>query len=221
MIIGNGLLASICSQINNENYIIFASGVSNSKEQNDEEFNRELSLLTKYLSTEKKLIYFSTCSVEDYYLKDTKYIKHKLKIEELIKNTCKRYVIFRLPIVIGKCSNPNTFFNYFKHKILNNESFVVLENSYRYIITSDILSKYFDKIIPLAENKIISIVDDKNFNIIDIITHMELLLNNKAKYTIGDGGTNYKINNIDMKLLLKENYVVKMKLEDYNLKDYL
>jgi hypothetical protein len=221
MIIGNGLLASICSKVNNEDCIIFASGVSNSKEQNDEEFNRELSLLIKYIYTDKKLIYFSTCSIEDYSLTDTKYIKHKLKIEELIKNACNKYVIFRLPIVIGKCNNPNTFFNFFKYKILNNEPFEVLRDSHRYIITSDSLSTYIDKIIPLVRNKVINIVDDKNFNIIDIISHMELLLKNKAIYTVIDGGTNYKINNSYIKLLLGSDYVAKTQVADYNLEDYL
>ena len=66
-IIGNGMIAnSVKGKFYDENFVVFASGVSNSKEQNDNQYNRELSLLKQVIldNPNKKLIYFSSCSVE-------------------------------------------------------------------------------------------------------------------------------------------------------------
>ena len=87
MVIGNGLLAKKMSSFNGDNNIlIFASGVSNSKETNHNEYKRELDLLKTFLGTEKKLIYFSTCSVLMDCQSISDYIEHKKNIEGYIRN---------------------------------------------------------------------------------------------------------------------------------------
>ena len=61
MVIGNGLIASAFERYkNNDDIIIFASGVSNSQETSELAFNREINLMKRYLNLDKKLIYFST-----------------------------------------------------------------------------------------------------------------------------------------------------------------
>ena len=45
MIIGNGLIAKSLQEIDSENVLFFASGVSNSLETRDSEFEREYFLL--------------------------------------------------------------------------------------------------------------------------------------------------------------------------------
>ena len=63
MIIGNGLIANSFLDSDLNNIIIFASGVSNSKEENLLEFDREKKLLLRiiYENFNKKIVYFSTC----------------------------------------------------------------------------------------------------------------------------------------------------------------
>ena len=66
MVIGNGLVARRFELYNSEdNLLVFASGVSNSKTKNPEVYSREMKLLKdsfqKYNS--KSLIYFRTCSI--------------------------------------------------------------------------------------------------------------------------------------------------------------
>ena len=79
MIIGNGLLAKAFSSIDNDDYIFFCSGVSDSTEVKDENFKREIDLL-KEQDKEKKIIYFSSISVCDD--KDLKiYTQHKRNVE--------------------------------------------------------------------------------------------------------------------------------------------
>ena len=119
MVIGNGLIANAFNQYkNNDDVIIFASGVSNSSNNKIEEFEREINLLNEYLISDKKLIYFSTCSITDN-SKKSDYINHKIFMENFIKSNHNNYIIFRLPIVVGKCNNKNTFFNNIRDKILN------------------------------------------------------------------------------------------------------
>ena len=83
MVVGNGLLA-VSFKKNIEkyaNYIIFASGVSNSKEIDNNVFLREKLLLIKTLSEneKKKLIYFSSILTDTI---DSPYYNHKKDIEE-------------------------------------------------------------------------------------------------------------------------------------------
>jgi hypothetical protein len=66
MVVGNGMLArKFANYINDDSVVIFASGVSNSLEIARSEFIREQLLLEKTIleNVEKKIIYFSTCSM--------------------------------------------------------------------------------------------------------------------------------------------------------------
>ena len=86
MVIGSGLLAKAFHQFADDgNVVVFASGVSNSLEQNKSAFEREKNLLLKYLDGSAKLVYFSTVSVHDQSLTKTPYIIFKNEIENLIK----------------------------------------------------------------------------------------------------------------------------------------
>ena len=86
MIIGNGILANAIRFYDREDVIFFASGVSNSLEKNPAEFEREISLLKSVMNQhpDKKLIYFSTCSIYDASKTASPYVMHKLTIEKII-----------------------------------------------------------------------------------------------------------------------------------------
>ena len=86
MIIGNGLISSVFDKNKKdyENYLVFASGVSNSKETNEEQFIREKELVLKCIYENKNLtfLYFSSVLVG---ITNNDYYNHKLAMEELIK----------------------------------------------------------------------------------------------------------------------------------------
>ena len=87
MIIGSGLISkSFDDYIYNEDYLIFASGVSNSKEDRDHEYEREFHLIKKYINTTSKFIYFSTINTGD-----SKYFYHKVNMEKYIIKNSKNY----------------------------------------------------------------------------------------------------------------------------------
>lgn len=205
MVIGNGLIASAFSQYkNDDNIIIFASGVSNSSTNKSEEFEREINLLKRYLIKDKKLIYFSTCSITDN-SKKSDYINHKVFMEDFIKNNHNNYIIFRLPIVVGKCKNKNTFFNNIREKILNKETIMIYKNLTRYLIDIDDLSNILPNIInSVSRNLTIDTCFNNNLNILDIVNIMEDILEIKCDKIIETTDfTNNKIDNTEFLNKLK------------------
>ena len=68
-IIGNGLIAKAFQDFNfTKNCVIFASGVSDSADENNFNFAREFNLLENTVKNfkNKRLVYFSTCSLNSY-----------------------------------------------------------------------------------------------------------------------------------------------------------
>ena len=117
MVVGNGLVANAFKDIDDK-YIIFASGVSNSSNIDNNLFDRERQLIMQYQSTDKTLIYFSSIfSITS----NSPYFEHKRNMENLIIENFKSYYIFRMPQIIGYGGNPNNIINLFVNKILDND----------------------------------------------------------------------------------------------------
>ena len=134
MIIGNGLIAkSFLKKYDKDDIVIFASGVSNSKEDNPKNFKREKDLLLNTLEThqEIKFIYFSTVLIG---YKHNQYYSHKKEMENLIRLHAKDYIIFRVPQLIGSCGNNNNLINYLVDKIKSGKYFEVYDNLRRAVI---------------------------------------------------------------------------------------
>jgi glucan phosphorylase len=130
VIIGNGDIATALkgNNLDRDDIIFFASGVSNSKETNQECFERERKLLIQQ-PMNKHLVYFSTLSI---YYSDTPYTLHKRLMEKSLKEHFITSCIVRIGnITWGK--NQNTLINFIKNKIKNNELFEI-KNEYRYLL---------------------------------------------------------------------------------------
>ena len=164
MIVGNGLIANMFKTINSENYLIFASGVSNSMELNEEEFNREFNLIQSHINTDKKFIYFSTINL---YNDDRKYFLHKRKIEDFIINNSNNYLIFRLPNIIGNGGNNNNIFNYFKINIIEG-NLIKVQDVYRSLIDIEDIKNICEYCM-LLDNSIINISEIESIKVLDII----------------------------------------------------
>jgi nucleoside-diphosphate-sugar epimerase len=125
VIIGNGDIGSVLKD--RDGFIFFASGVSNSQETRESEFQREKDLLMGQ-DKGKHLVYFSSLCV--FYAR-TRYAQHKLEMEKLIKENFKHYTIIRLGNITWG-TNPNTIINYFRNKIAMREP-IEIQNTFRYI----------------------------------------------------------------------------------------
>lgn len=129
MVIGNGDIASVL--IDREDRLFFASGVSNSRETRETEYQREIDLL---LSQDKHrhIVYFSSLCV---FYTDTRYAQHKWTMEALVKRHFKHYTIMRLGNITWG-DNPNTLINFLRNKQARGEK-LDIQPVYRYVIDKD------------------------------------------------------------------------------------
>lgn len=142
MIVGNGNIASVLPK--RDDLLFFASGVSNSQETRESEYQREISLLMQQ-PKDKHIVYFSSLAVFKSEKKYTRYIRHKREMEKTIKAYFEPYTIIRIGNIGWKNDNPNTIINFLKNKIKNNEEFEI-QNVYRYIINKEDFLHYINLI---------------------------------------------------------------------------
>jgi|LakMenE18May11ns_1017448.scaffolds.fasta_scaffold9958546_14 nucleoside-diphosphate-sugar epimerase len=216
MIVGNGLIASVFlkNEENYKDYIIFASGVSSSKETKYEEFEREKTLLKNVLkkNNDLKLIYFSTILSDKI---DNPYYQHKLNIENYIKKNCNNYKIYRIPQILGYSGNNDNLVNYFVNKIKKNEEISLYKNVKRSILDVEDLKNIVDVNIKSPKNEILNISSIEKISVVNLCKKIGDILNIKPKIkTIivdtkldWDTRNSRKINEIINSLdLIKKNY---------------
>lgn len=209
MLVGSGLISSaFLDYKDNDDVIVIASGISNSKETDYKKYQREIDMIGSFIGTKSKVIYFSTISVFDESL-DSLYVKHKRYIEKLISSNFDNYLIFRLPIVIGKTSNNNTFINNIKGKIISDEIIYINNMSSIYIIDIDDIRRFLPDLINNRNNQIINVVFDNKEFVFDVVQKIEILLSKEANKKIINGGFDFTIDPLfddkyDNNLILKK-----------------
>ena len=195
MVLGSGLVANgFKAYMNDENYLIFASGVSNSANTNKDAFTRERDLLKKSINDhpQKILVYFSTCSVYDDSLQDSPYIRHKREMEAIIRENQPHYYIFRVSNLIGHTDNPHTVLNFFVQHIQSGQAFFVWKNASRNIIDIDDAVIICNYILErhLFSNDIVNIANPSNYPVGEIVQTIEEVVNRKGNYELIDKGSN-------------------------------
>lgn len=224
MIIGNGLIASLFTECDQENIIFFASGVSNSLETKKEEFLREENLIKKTIAENpnKVFIYFSTCSIYDSSKAESQYVLHKLKMEQIIIQLCPQYLILRLSNAVGNGGNPNLLMNYLVRSVKNNEIINMHTKATRNLIDVEDIKNITNQLIDKQYfNKIINIAYPENYTIIEILEIMEKFYQTKLYLNLVKSGSGYGIDTHDVEsyfiqhaLTNKETYLHKI-LEKY------
>ena len=224
MIIGNGLIASLFADCDQENIIFFASGVSNSLETKKEEFLREENLIKKTITENpnKVFIYFSTCSIYDSSKVESQYVLHKLKMEQIIIQLCPQYLILRLSNAVGNGGNSNLLMNYLVRSVKNNEIINVHTKATRNLIDVEDIKNITNQLIDKQYfNKIINIAYPENYTIIEILEIMEKFYQTKLYLNLVKSGSGYGIDTHDVEsyfiqhaLTNKETYLHKI-LEKY------
>jgi len=203
-IVGSGFIAK--SFIKYEEFFkklgacAYAAGVSNSLCEDKKLFHKDKSRLadfSKIIGQDQILLYFSTCSIDDPSRNKNFYIKHKLDIENFIKENFKKYLIVRLPEVVGKNTNTNTLVNFFFHKIKKQEKFDLWTEANRSIIDiEDVVKILIDFLSSNKQNKnqIINIANTKKSSALHIVQILENITKTKAKYNlVSKGEKNWNI----------------------------
>jgi UDP-2-acetamido-2,6-beta-L-arabino-hexul-4-ose reductase len=193
MVIGNGMIAKeFSSYRSDDDHIIFASGVSDSTHSTALSFEREKLLLLDTIRNNpgKKLVYFSTCSIYDPSMKNAAYVRHKISMEELIKEEHAPYTIFRLSNPVGRTGNTNTVFNFFISNIHSGHHFEVWKNASRNIIDIDDMYIICNEILQheMFSGETVNIANPANYPVPYIIDTIEAHFHKKGKYTMLDKG---------------------------------
>lgn len=186
MIVGRGMVATTLKKLTGwDDDILFSSGVSNSAENDEEAFERELNLLREHLrklSPGSTLVYFSTTSIFDPGKKNSPYILHKRKIENIIKASGSGYMIIRLPNLVGKSPNPNTLTNFFAGCIRSERKISLDENAVRHLIDVEDLCPIMNEInSTYGKNNItVNVFTDKPLKAGAILELLEKVMMKKA-----------------------------------------
>lgn len=197
MIIGKGLIGSSFQDVDQDNVIFFASGVSNSLETDTSQFDREEQLVLSTIANfpTKQFVYFSTCSIYDSSKHDSAYVLHKLHIEEIIKTNCHNFLILRISNAVGKGGNSALLMNYLAASIKQNIPISIYKNAARNLIDVADVKKITIELLDrkMVINSIVNVAYKDNFTILEIIQAFEQHLNVRVKKDIILKGESYSV----------------------------
>jgi len=108
--------------------LFFASGVSNSQETRESEYQREKDLLLEQ-PRDRRLVYFGSLSI---FYSQGRYAQHKREMEELVMQEFPEYCIVRLGN-IDWGNNPHTLINHFRNCVATGEP-ITIRDTDRYIV---------------------------------------------------------------------------------------
>ena len=191
-IIGKGFIAKnllkINSIINQNGWIVYAAGISNSQTKSKKQFIKEIKLFKNFTKKnyKNKIMYISTADISNNLKNKTKYVKNKIKIEKIIKKNFNHFVILRIPQLIGKSNNKNTLINFFYNRIKEKKKIIVFKNVKRNILDIDDVIKMIQVLIMNKKvNKKTITLSNKNFiKPIEIIKILEKRLKKNANYIL-------------------------------------
>jgi hypothetical protein len=130
-IVGNGDIAKAISEIEPTDKLYFCSGVSDSSEVRESEFQREIDLLLKQDRNEH-IVYFSSLST---FCLDSAYFQHKRHMEDLVKENFPKHTIVRIGN-IDWGTNPHTLINFLRNRYKQGEP-LEIRDTYRYVVSKE------------------------------------------------------------------------------------
>ncbi len=194
MLVGDGMIARRFRDYSDRNdVVLFASGVSNSKETRPEPYERERHLVVDTLrqAPGSLFVYFSTASIADPTEQGSAYVMHKMALEELIKKQASAYLIIRASNVVGGPGNPHTILNFFVDRIRRQESFTIWQHAVRNVIDIDDLYELVCGYIIDAStwNQTLVVANPYSVSPLVIVQAIERHTGQKARYELLDKGT--------------------------------
>jgi len=218
MVVGNGSIAKLfIDEFNsNSDIIIFASGVSDSNEKREEEFEREKKLLVSTISDypNSKVIYFSSIFSNHV---NNDYYSHKKNIEKFITENVLNYLIIRLPQVISQNGNVNNLVNFFVTSVKKNAQVEVQKNTKRALVdvedvktlTCELIKKHNKKILNFSCVEQIGVYEIYKIicEILDIKPNFKFV---SPKFITPSIQNDMEINELISQRIDKENYTYKI-----------
>jgi hypothetical protein len=141
MIEGNGDIASVLRDRNG--FTFFARGVSNSQETDECEYQREKNILVQQ-DRRNRLVYFGSLSVFDNQDNPSRYVRHKMEMEAVVKVEFPKWTIVRLGNITWG-TNPHTLINHLRHQVETVQP-VEIRDVYRYVVDQEEFNYWIDRI---------------------------------------------------------------------------
>jgi nucleoside-diphosphate-sugar epimerase len=177
MISGRGLLGSALLAIDEQKYLFYANGISNSMlaqiPRNNFEI-REVEKLAKGIEN-RIFIYFSTSQVNSLKNIHRRYVQHKVLLEQLIVERFPNYLIVRTSNLVGNNPwNNHTLFNYLYNSLHTNQEIIVDFMVQRNFLDVDNLVALISAYLKNYEiNKTIEIVNPVSYTMQQIVKEFE------------------------------------------------
>lgn len=190
IVVGNGLIAKCFrGRSFNKKVLIFASGVSNSKEVNPLEFEREEQMLVKALirNPDASIVYFSSTGL--CFDIQSAYFEHKKNMERLVSDASAGFYIFRLPQVVGPVDN-NTLVSYLTKSLLKGAVIDVAESAVRNLIAIDDTSRIVCQLLNGNHgfNTVQTLASGSNVRVWDVVYEISLILDVHPRVNLVDDG---------------------------------
>jgi nucleoside-diphosphate-sugar epimerase len=170
------------------NCVIFASGVSNSRETDAGEYARERDLVMESITrhSDRTFVYFSSYVAISH---ETPYAKHKRQIEELIRQHARHFLILRLPQVAGPTRN-KTLLRFIARQIATDSRISVKRDATRRIIDIDDVVRIVETITHMRDDirMVMNVGPKTSLHILDIIRIVEEALGRKSHVLLIEGG---------------------------------
>jgi nucleoside-diphosphate-sugar epimerase len=226
MVIGAGMIGKrFRAYQNDDRFVIFSSGVSNSKNRIQAAYDREIQLLEKTIKEQKEkiIVYFSTCSLYDPEEERSPYVAHKKHVEDIVQSNCEQFCIFRVSNLVGRSDNPNTVLNFFVYHLRNQINFDLWTNASRNLLDIDDMYKIVDYILQggLQINEVTNIANPTSYKVTEIVAAIEKKLQIQANYVPIPKGSTFNIDISAISEIIKQleisftgNYLVNL-LEKY------
>jgi len=230
-IIGKGLIATALSDLPStlSSVCYFASGVSNSSCVNLAEFQREELMLSKTINSIGNfvtLVYFSTCSIYDIQNGVSAYVKHKQRMEGLVAR-CSKFLIIRLPQVVGYSNNRFTLTNYIRDSIMHGRRMKIQRGAIRNIIDVADVVRLVGLIVNDGKflNSTVNIANPHSISVVEIVTLMEKVIHKRALCDYIEAGSGFPIDisliehySKELSIDFDNNYVEKVLFRYYAVK---
>ena len=208
-VIGSGVISNRFIDYSLQSkYLIYAGEVNDSSINDEELINFEENAVRVALSEnlDTTFIYFSTCSIHDPEVSFTPYVQHKIRMEKLIQDSANKFLIFRLPQILGLSDTKSSLVGYLVDAVANNKPFELWNNAQKNIIDIDDVHEIVGEVLRRNEclNKVINIGSTCQTSVSQLVRHIEDFIGVSANFVLIDKGTNYSIDVSDIKPILKD-----------------
>lgn len=198
MVIGSGVIANRFIDYSlQSNYLVFAGNVNDSAIRDENVIHAEDNAVRDALSMigDATFIYFSSCSILDPEVARTPYVQHKVRMEKLIQDSARKFLIFRLPQVLGLSDAKSSLVSFLVDSIRENKPFDLWQNADKNLIDIDDVHDIVCEVLKAKGylNTVINVASTNRTSVLQLVHNIEEFLDAQAEYQLINKGCSYDI----------------------------